>query len=268
MLWNAAHLQQRGSVPEQSPRFGESYSMWGSPQRLQTVPTADRPRSMRTRGRAVSRSVAAVRGLSAPGNVLRIFERGGRFRPETGLPGTARGVPGRPRARLSNRGLGTENRTDPTMLGLQKTRLLDPTLNFLGTNDHPGDYRSSGCSACHVVYANDRSPIHSAAYAQVWQSGSHRVTPGPDDSQGGAENPISASFCAGQLDSDEPVHRLPYSSRHERDEQLHRIPMVGRRNRRAVDVSRAAADIPTTEEIFAGRRCSNPGRSGGAGPVV
>ena len=28
---------------------------------------------------------------------------------------------------------------------------------MLGTNDHPGDYRSSGCTACHVVYANDRS---------------------------------------------------------------------------------------------------------------
>ena len=32
-------------------------------------------------------------------------------------------------------------------------------LSFLGTNDHPGDYRSSGCTACHVVYANDRSPV-------------------------------------------------------------------------------------------------------------
>ena len=71
---------------------------------------------------------------------------------------------GRPRVRLSNRGLGTETRTDPVFIGLQKTRLLDPTLNFLGTNDHPGDYRSSGCTACHVIYANDRSPVHSGPY--------------------------------------------------------------------------------------------------------
>ena len=42
---------------------------------------------------------------------------------------------------MSNRGLGTQNRTDPVFIGLQKTRLLDPTLNFLGTNDQPGDYR-------------------------------------------------------------------------------------------------------------------------------
>src|SRR5204863_7106756 len=107
---------------------------------------------------------------SQPGNVLRIFEPGGRFRPEIGIP--ERGEePGRPRARLSNRGLGTENRTDPVFIGLQKTRLLDPTLNFLGTNDHPGDYRSSGCTACHVIYANDRDPSHSAFYAKSGNSG-------------------------------------------------------------------------------------------------
>ena len=75
------------------------------------------------------------------------------------------------RARLSTRGLGTENRTDPVFVGLQRTRLLDPTLNFLGTNDHPGDYRSSGCTACHVVYANDRSPVHSGPYAKYGNKG-------------------------------------------------------------------------------------------------
>jgi hypothetical protein len=75
--------------------------------------------------------------MSQPGNVLRIFERGGRFRPETGIPEQLE-EPGKPRTRLSNRGLGTENRTDPVNVGLQKTRLLDPTLNFLGTNDHAG----------------------------------------------------------------------------------------------------------------------------------
>jgi hypothetical protein len=61
--------------------------------------------------------------------------------------------------------LGTKNRTDPVFIGLAKTRLFDPTLNFLGTNDHPGDYRSSGCTACHVIYANDRSPVNSGPYS-------------------------------------------------------------------------------------------------------
>jgi hypothetical protein len=61
--------------------------------------------------------------------------------------------------------MGTLNRTDPLVLGAQKTRLVDPLLSLMGTNDHPGDFRSSGCSACHVVYANDRSRSNSAGYA-------------------------------------------------------------------------------------------------------
>ncbi len=41
----------------------------------------------------------------------------------------------------------------------------------MGTNDQPGDYRNSGCASCHVVYANDRDPKHSGAYAQYGHSG-------------------------------------------------------------------------------------------------
>ena len=41
---------------------------------------------------------------------------------------------------------------------ITKTRLNDPDMWFLGTNDNPGDYRNSGCAGCHVVYANDRDP--------------------------------------------------------------------------------------------------------------
>src|SRR5262245_44905814 len=37
MLWGAA-LYNNGAVPHKRPRFGESYSMCGAPQRLQTVP--------------------------------------------------------------------------------------------------------------------------------------------------------------------------------------------------------------------------------------
>jgi hypothetical protein len=108
--------------------------------------------------------------ITQPGNILRTFERGGRFVLEPALPET-REEAGRPRNRLSNRGLGTLNRTDPVFVGLEKTRLFDPTLNFLGTNDHPGDYRSSGCTACHVVYANDRSPVHSGPFAKYGHMG-------------------------------------------------------------------------------------------------
>jgi hypothetical protein len=41
----------------------------------------------------------------------------------------------------------------------------------MGSNDHPGDYRSSGCTACHVVYANDRSPFNSGWYSKYGNQG-------------------------------------------------------------------------------------------------
>src|SRR5436309_8610014 len=101
---------------------------------------------------------------------------GGRCRPEIGVPERLE-ESGRPRTRLSLRGLGTENRTDPVFISLQKTRLLDPTLNFLETNDKPGDDRSSGYTACHVVYANDRSRMHSGPHAKFGHLGTAATMP-------------------------------------------------------------------------------------------
>jgi len=174
MLWGAA-LYNNGAIPSKRSRYGESYSMNGTPQRLQTVP-APSEWEMKYKGVVPFLDPLPRFEISHPGNVLRIFERGGRFRTDVGVP-TRDEEPGRPRTRLSNRGLGTENRTDPVFVGLTKTRLLDPTLNFLGTNDHPGDYRSSGCTACHVIYANDRSPVHSGPYASA---GNRSLTLNPD----------------------------------------------------------------------------------------
>lgn len=162
MLWGAA-LYNNGAFPLKRARFGESYSMHGVPQRMQTVPPPS-PAEMKL-GVVPFLDPLPRFEVTQPGNILRIFERGGKMRPEVGIPERME-EPGRPfLTRLSNRGLGTENRTDPVFIGLQKTRLLDPTLNFLGTNDHPGDYRSSGCTSCHMIYANDRSRVHSGPYA-------------------------------------------------------------------------------------------------------
>jgi hypothetical protein len=175
MLWGAA-LYNNGAVPFKWPRYGESYSMHGKPQRLQTVPPPT-PEETARKGVLPYLDPLPRFQMTQPGNVLRIFERGGRFVFETAIPERLE-EPGRPRNRLSNRGLGTLNRTDPVFISLQKTRLFDPTLNFLGTNDHPGDYRSSGCTACHVVYANDRSPVHSGPYAKYGHLG--LAAPAPD----------------------------------------------------------------------------------------
>lgn len=180
-LWGAA-LYNNGGTPNKIPNYGESYSPFGLPQQLHGVVEVTDAR----KGESIVRPVTqaeAKRGvvpylnplpmwnISQPGNILRIFERGTKLPVPGGPTPNASpsdignpnplGETGRPDKGLSPRGLGTLNRTDPVFIGLQKTRLLDPTLNFLGTNDHPGDYRSSGCTACHVVYANDRQPNHS-----------------------------------------------------------------------------------------------------------
>jgi hypothetical protein len=193
MLWGAA-LYNNGSIPTKSPHYGESYSMLGSPQRIQTVPPPNE-REIAEKGVVPYLDPLPRFEISQPGNILRIFERGGRFRPEVGIPEREED-PGRPRTRLSNRGLGTENRTDPTFIGLQKTRLFDPTLNFHGTMDHPGDYRSSGCTACHVVYANDRSLVHSGPYA-VFGNRGFSFNPDPTIPKNESGHPITHQFAAG-----------------------------------------------------------------------
>ncbi|HEX8776447.1 MAG TPA: multiheme c-type cytochrome [Pyrinomonadaceae bacterium] len=168
MLWGAA-LYNNGGFPVKDARFGESYTAAGTPQRLIQHPPPTRA-EMRLKGILSMLEPIPRWEISQPGNILRVFERGGRRRLEVGLPDREE-EPGKPDKGLSPRGLGTNNRTDPVYLGLQKTRLMDPTLNFLGTNDHPGDYRSSGCTACHVVYANDRNPVHSEFYASAGNDG-------------------------------------------------------------------------------------------------
>jgi hypothetical protein len=161
MLWGAA-LYNNGSYPLKDARFGESYGESGVPQELIQTPSPSLE-ERRAKGLLAFLDPIPRWEISQPGNVLRVFERGGKRRLEVGLPDKDED-PGKSDKGLSPRGLGTNQRTDPVFLGLQKTRLLDPTLNFLGTNDHPGDFRSSGCPACHVIYANDRDPSHSAFY--------------------------------------------------------------------------------------------------------
>jgi hypothetical protein len=167
LLWGAA-LYNNGGIPYKNARFGESYDRDGTPQSLKTIPP---PTAGETRDKGVLPELTPLYRWeqSQPGNILRVFERGGEKKGEIGNPNRAED-PGKPDDKLSDRGFGTELRTDPVFLGLQKTRLLDPILSLPGTNDHPGDYRSSGCSACHVIYANDRDPAHSGPYAQYGHS--------------------------------------------------------------------------------------------------
>jgi hypothetical protein len=171
MLWGAA-LYNNGAYPYKDTHFGESYSVDGKPQIVLTNPA---PTAEETLMKGILPYLTPLPRweITQPGNVLRVFERGGELK---GLPSDIGSpfvfeLPGKPEVKLSDRGFGTRLRTDPVFLGLQKTRLLDPLLSLPGTNDNPGDYRMSGCTACHVVYANDRDPKHSGPYAKFGNLG-------------------------------------------------------------------------------------------------
>ena len=168
MLWGAA-LYNNGSFYLKNYRFGQAYGADGAPLRLVNYSPVT-PEDTHFHGILPFIEPLPRFNLSNPGNILRIFEKGGEKQLQLGLP-TSDEPNGRPRNRLSERGLGTLNRTDPVFLGLQKTRLHDPLLGFLGSNDHAGDYRSSGCSACHVTYANDRSPTNSGWWSKYGHQG-------------------------------------------------------------------------------------------------
>lgn len=189
-LWGAA-LYNNGGFPYKNTRFGESYDRDGFPQLLKTIPP---PSADLTRTKGILPELTPLNRweISQPGNVLRVFERGGEKKAEVGNPSREED-PGKPDDKLSDRGFGTELRTDPVFLGLQKTRLLDPVLSLPGTNDHPGDYRSSGCSACHVIYANDRDSAHSVFYAQYGHSG-HSASIDPTINKNESGHPIKHAF--------------------------------------------------------------------------
>lgn len=198
MLWGAA-LYNNGAHPRKNAIFGEAYTLDGQPAVLLPATRPDCPEGPNwydvfKKGHMPALFPLPRWNVTQPGNILRVFERGGRRRPILGIPDPLE-ENGRPEVRLSIRGLGTDVRTDPVFIGLQKTRLLDPTLNLFGTNDHPGDYRASGCSACHVVYANDRSPVHSGPWAKYGNKGTS-INPDPTVKKDEPGHPIEHKFTS------------------------------------------------------------------------
>ncbi|HVT19422.1 MAG TPA: hypothetical protein VHQ90_24995 [Thermoanaerobaculia bacterium] len=165
IFWGAA-AYANGILGSKVSVLGESYSRAGKAQTIRpaTPPTAEQLE----RGALPSVAPLPRWEITQPGEYFRAFERGGLLQPssfpDAGNP-NPREEAGRPDIRLSSRGRGTGLRISPALINLQKTRLNDPHLSLLGTNDHPGDFRSSGCTACHVVYANDRDPADSGPYA-------------------------------------------------------------------------------------------------------
>jgi LVIVD repeat len=170
-----------GILPFKNYILGEAYTRNGEPARIQS-PLGVNGLSSEQQARGVLTELYPLPTWQVipPGDIFRVFERGGRnigtqF-PEIGLPNIGGNIqrleePGRPDLRQSNRGPGTGIRVAIPVLNIHKTRLNDPYMWFMGTNDQPGDYRHSGCAGCHVVYANDRQPQHSLTYAPYGRDG-------------------------------------------------------------------------------------------------
>jgi hypothetical protein len=194
MFWQGA-AYNNGILPMKRPMIGESYTHHGQAATLKGPVVPDE--NMIEKGVIEALYPLPSWETLPPADVFRVFERGGRnivnLFPETGLPNSLGQLqrleePGRPDLKQSNRGPATGNRIAVPVLNMHKTRLNDPLMWFLGTNDQPGDYRSSGCSACHVIYANDRDPRHSGPYARHGHTGQSANTDPtiPEDRSGHA----------------------------------------------------------------------------------
>ncbi|WP_066525366.1 LVIVD repeat-containing protein [Erythrobacter sp. CCH5-A1] len=182
MLWGGASYNN-GILPFKNYLLGEAYTREGDPAKITTPgagPGGKLSEDQVARGVLAEMYPLPTWHVIPPGDVFRVFERGGRTInsqfPEIGLPNPTGSIqrleePGRPDLKQSNRGPGTGLRVAIPALNIHKTRLNDPFTWFMGTNDQPGDYRHSGCASCHVVYANDREPRHSLTYAQYGRDG-------------------------------------------------------------------------------------------------
>lgn len=193
-----------GVLPYKNYVLGEAYTKHGEPARLLSPgnPHGSVTPAQAKRGALPTLYPLPTWQVTPPGDIFRVFERGGRnintqFA-EVGLPNANGSLqrleePGRPDIRQSNRGPGTGLRAAIPLLNIHKTRLNDPFTWFMGTNDQPGDYRSSGCASCHVVYANNRQPHASSTWAQFGRDG-QSAQADPTISKDESGHPIKHAF--------------------------------------------------------------------------
>lgn len=184
-------------LPYKNYILGEAYGADGQAQKI--VHKGEITEEGKKKGQLASLIPLPQWEAVVPGDFFRIFERGGlrvltQF-PEIGNPNPLE-VAGKPDVLQSNRGPGTGARISVPVLNIHKTRLNDPHNSFMGTNDAPGDYRNSGCTGCHVIYANNREWEASGPYAKYGNEGkSFSADPTiPKDESG---HPIKHEFTRG-----------------------------------------------------------------------
>lgn len=202
MLWGGASYNN-GILPFKNYILGESYNRDGQATVLLGPTIPEEYKAAAAKAGIIDKLYPLPAWETVkPGDIFRVFENGGRnispLFPETGIPNSLGLIqrleePGRPDIRQSNRGPGTGQRISVPLINITKTRLNDPLTWFMGTNDQPGDFRHSGCSSCHVVYANDRQEAHSGPYAQYGNMGK-TITLDPTISKTESGHPLKHAF--------------------------------------------------------------------------
>lgn len=200
MLWGGASYNN-GILPYKRYILGEAYTQDGQPGLLKNPVDANNELFVH---KGILNQLAPLPAweTTPPGDIFRVFERGGKvinsIFPEVGLPNVLGQIqrldePGRPDIKQSNRGPGTGQRIAVPLINVAKTRLNDPHLWFLGTSEQPGDYRSSGCTGCHTVYTNDRDPRHAGPYAKFGHDGTTQ-TIDPTIAKNESGHPVKHEF--------------------------------------------------------------------------
>ena len=136
-----------GILPYNRYILGESYTTGGDAASIKGPVLPDPAGALSLHGVLPSLEPVPHWETAPTPDPFRAFEAGGRVTgnrfPEIGLPNLTGGIqalnePGRPDLHVSNRGNGTAGRISISVLNLHKTRLNDPHMWFMGTNDQPG----------------------------------------------------------------------------------------------------------------------------------
>ena len=242
MLWEAA-LYNNGGAPYKNARYGESYAPDGTPQRLQAFPAPTAEETKR-KGWLPFLEPLPRWEVTQPGNVLRAFERGGGKKAEIGNP-TKNEEPGRPDIKLSDRGFGTELRTDPVFLGCRRRACSIPCCRSPARTISRATTATAAARAATSSTRTTARRITRRSTPRSATTAARRRSTRRSIRSGRAGPPDQAHLHA--VDSVQPVHDLPHAPRHEHGHDLLRLHVVGERDRRRADVSGHA-------EAAAGRR--------------
>ncbi len=226
MLWGGA-AYNNGVLPYKNYLLGEAYTREGVGA---TVLSPGDPPGTVSEAQAAKGALAQLYPLPRwqvvpPGDVFRVFERG-RAQYQHSVPGDrpaqsqrehpAHGGTGtaRPQAEQSRAGDGL--RVAIPVLNIHKTRLNDPYLWFMGTNDQPGDYRHSAARPAMSSTPMTANPGIVSAMPPSGATGSRSppIRPSRQDrsrpSRREGERP-SAPACLHPGDPDFAVHELPHA---------------------------------------------------------